>query len=109
VTRDPREGVADDGTIVTGANRVRVPALYEPVLRDAVTAIRSALAPDPAGIHVYGSVATGQARPPRSDVDLLVVTAAPRVPQLAAVAGRPSPGGCRSGTGRSRGRLPSPR
>jgi uroporphyrinogen-III decarboxylase len=29
---DPREGVAADGTIVTGADRSRVPAAFEPFL-----------------------------------------------------------------------------
>lgn len=33
---DPEEGVAPDGTILTGAHRDRVPAVFEPVLADAV-------------------------------------------------------------------------
>jgi uncharacterized protein len=51
--------------------RDRVAAIYEPVLVAAVDAIRSA---EPsASVAVYGSVATGQARPPTSDVDLVAV------------------------------------
>ena len=66
---DPREGVAADGTIVTGADRSRVPAAFEPVLADAV-----ALAGDRgASLYVYGSVANGTVRPGLSDVDLLSV------------------------------------
>ena len=66
---DPREGVAADGTIVTGADRSRVPAAFEPVLADAV-----ALASDcGASLYVYGSVANGTVRPGLSDVDLLSV------------------------------------
>jgi nucleotidyltransferase-like protein len=66
---DPEEGVAADGTIRTGAHRDRVPALFEPVLSDAV-----AFAGDSgASLYVYGSVATGTVRPGSSDVDLLSI------------------------------------
>jgi hypothetical protein len=64
--RDPDEGMAADGTIVTGVRRDRVPAAFEPVLAAAVAAV-----PDGVGLYVYGSVATGQARVGRSDVDLI--------------------------------------
>jgi uncharacterized protein len=62
---DPDEGVAADGTIRTGARRDRVPALFEPVLTDAIAFL------DGASLYVYGSVANGTARPGSSDVDLL--------------------------------------
>jgi hypothetical protein len=64
------EGVAADGTIRTGARRDRVPAIFEPVMTDAV-----ALAGESAraSLYVYGSVANGTARPGSSDVDLLSV------------------------------------
>lgn len=66
---DPREGVAADGTIVTGADRSRVPADFEPVLADAI-----ALADGSgASLYVYGSVANGTVRRGSSDVDLLSV------------------------------------
>lgn len=66
---DPWEGVAADGTIVTGADRRRVPAAFEPVLADA-----AALADEcGASLYVYGSVANGTVRPGLSDVDLLSV------------------------------------
>jgi hypothetical protein len=52
-----------------------VAAIYEPVLTDAVAAIHAA---EPtASVAVYGSVATGQARRPVSDVDLVEVGLAP--------------------------------
>lgn len=70
--RDPLEGVGDDGTIVTGAARSRVPAVFEPVLADAATVL-----PPGSSLYVYGSVATGQAVVPCSDVDLLAIGAAP--------------------------------
>jgi hypothetical protein len=66
---DPREGVAADGTIVTGAARARVPAAFEPVLADAV----GFAAGCGASLYVYGSVANGTVRPGLSDVDLLSV------------------------------------
>lgn len=68
--RDPREGVTADGSIVTGVDRRAVPTVFEPVLR----AVGEELAAWPAVTsYVYGSVATGQAQPGRSDVDLLTV------------------------------------
>lgn len=66
---DPDEGVAADGTIRTGAQRDRVPALFEPVLTDAVACLGDASA----SLYVYGSVANGTARPGLSDVDLLSI------------------------------------
>ena len=66
---DPGEGVAADGTIRTGAHRDRVPAIFEPVMADAVAFLR----PSGASLYVYGSVANGTARPGSSDVDLLSV------------------------------------
>ena len=67
--RDPREGIGPDGTIVTGADRRRVPAAFESVLTACVAAIN-----DPrVSVYLYGSVATGVARLGASDVDLLTV------------------------------------
>jgi uncharacterized protein len=66
---DPREGVAADGTIVTGADRSRVPAAFEPVLADAAARATEC----GASLYVYGSVANGTVRPGLSDVDLLSV------------------------------------
>ena len=77
---DADEGVAADGTIRTGARRDRVPAIFEPVMTDAVAfagrsaAGTSAAGPSaPASLYVYGSVANGTARPGSSDVDLLSI------------------------------------
>lgn len=64
---DPLEGMTSTGAITTGASKDRIPALFEPVLDAAV-----ALVPDRVSLYVYGSVATGMARP-ESDVDLLSV------------------------------------
>jgi hypothetical protein len=72
---DPREGVAADGTIRTGADRRRVPAAFEPVLADAVAFLGEGGSGDEGGasLYVYGSVANGTVRPGSSDVDLLSV------------------------------------
>jgi uncharacterized protein len=70
---DPDEGVTADGTIRTGARRDRVPAVFEPVLTDAITFLRQPGTPDGASLYVYGSVANGTARPGSSDVDLLSI------------------------------------
>lgn len=66
---DPREGVAADGTIRTGAHRNRVPAAFEPILADAVAFASGS----GASLYVYGSVANGTVRPGSSDVDLLSI------------------------------------
>jgi hypothetical protein len=68
---DPREGVAADGTIRTGAQRGRVPAAFEPVLADAVAL--TGTGGSGASLYVYGSVAAGTVRPGSSDVDLLSI------------------------------------
>ncbi|WP_420451952.1 nucleotidyltransferase domain-containing protein [Ilumatobacter sp.] len=68
---DPREGVSATGAIITGASRERIPDGYSDVL-DAATTQISAAAPR-ASVYVYGSVATGTAAAPGSDVDLLTV------------------------------------
>jgi predicted nucleotidyltransferase len=69
--RDPFERRAADGTIRTGARRDHIATIYEPVLAAAVDLIRAA---EPStSVAVYGSVATGQALPRRSDVDLVAV------------------------------------
>ena len=57
--------------IVTGANRARVAAEYEPVLAAACGGIAE-LDPD-ASLYLYGSVATGTATPRGSDTDLLTI------------------------------------
>jgi hypothetical protein len=90
--RDPEEGVAPDGTIVTGAARDRVPATFEPVLAAAVEAVGSEVA-----LYLYGSVATGQARVRASDVDLLSVgLAAPAATELGAALSDRFGGVCRA-------------
>lgn len=68
---DPREGVGPDGTIRTGADRSRVPPSFVPLLAACVAAT-SAVGPA-VSTYLYGSVATGMARPGASDVDLLTV------------------------------------
>jgi predicted nucleotidyltransferase len=75
--RDPREGVASDGTIVTSVGAVAVPAAYHELLDDAATTLRQLIGEALHSGYLYGSVATGQARPPTSDLDLLVALVAP--------------------------------
>ena len=68
---DRLEGVSSFGTIETGARSDRVSAVFRPVVDAAVVAVRAA--DGASSLYVYGSVATGMARPPSSDVDLLTV------------------------------------
>ena len=68
---DPLEGVTAEGTIRTGADRARIPADLWPVLEAAVD-LACAERPE-VSVYVYGSVATGQAKIPTSDVDLLTI------------------------------------
>jgi hypothetical protein len=73
VTRDPAEGVSPEGVIVTGAAAERVPAVYRPVVADCVDLLMSLFGDRLHSLYLYGSVATGQARPPGSDLDLVPV------------------------------------
>lgn len=66
---DPLEGLRSDGTIVTGADRSRVPVAFEA----ALAACTAAVADPRVSLHVYGSVATGVARVGTSDIDLFAV------------------------------------
>jgi predicted nucleotidyltransferase len=71
---DPSEGLSPTGTIVTGVSRHAVPAAFEGVLRAAIEEFDAHPERRPsASLHLYGSVATGQARAASSDVDLLTV------------------------------------
>lgn len=71
MVHDPREGVTAHGMIVTGVGRHRVPSAFEAVLTAAVRAVQEH--DGQASLYVYGSVATGEARVPTSDVDLLSI------------------------------------
>jgi uncharacterized protein len=65
---DPREGTTAHGMICTGATLDAIPPVYIDVLQAAVDAVA-----ERAPLYVYGSVATGTAVVPTSDVDLLTV------------------------------------
>lgn len=71
--RDPREGVSSDGTIVTGVDGGHIGAPYEAVIEAAVEVMFAHVGDALDGLYLYGSVATGQARPPGSDVDLYAI------------------------------------
>ncbi|MEP6299297.1 MAG: nucleotidyltransferase domain-containing protein [Ilumatobacter sp.] len=69
--RDPLEGLTATGQIRTGAGIERIPVRYVDLLDAAVQ--RVGRDESDASVYVYGSVATGAARSPQSDVDLLTV------------------------------------
>lgn len=71
MTRDPAEGVDAGGYLVTAAGLANVPPAYRPVIADCVAALTAF--PELDGLYLYGSVATGRARPPDSDLDLLAL------------------------------------
>ncbi len=73
MTRDPAEGVDADGYLVTGAAAANIQAFYRPALADCVETLLAAFGDRLDGLYLYGSVATGQARPPDSDLDLLAL------------------------------------
>ena len=68
--RDPEEGVDEHGYIVTGVRADRVPAPFQPIVHAAVRTMAEHTA---CSLYLYGSVATGVALSPSSDVDLLTV------------------------------------
>jgi hypothetical protein len=67
--RDPDEGVDPAGFIVTGVGPGRIPPRFGPVIDAAIEAVGTTEAGW--SLYLYGSVATGTARSPTSDVDLL--------------------------------------
>lgn len=73
MTHDPREAVDADGFVVTGVGREKVSTHYAPLVEEAAAEAARAFG-DEYGLYLYGSVATGQATPPSSDLDLLLVT-----------------------------------
>lgn len=73
---DPAEGIDADGFITTGADVANIRPPFAAAVRDAVELCRSRCSPG-FGLYVYGSVASGQARRGRSDLDLLLVVADP--------------------------------
>jgi predicted nucleotidyltransferase len=75
--RDPWEGRDATGAVVTGAHLDRISPAFAGVIKDASHAIVARFADLVHSVHVYGSVATGQAIVGRSDLDLLVVAHAP--------------------------------
>ena len=70
LVRDVDEGLSASGTIVTGARSGRVPAAFAPIVETARTRFREL---GVGSLYLYGSVATGAARPASSDVDMLTV------------------------------------
>jgi uncharacterized protein len=73
MTRDADEGLDADGVIVTGAAVGRIAAVYRPVVADCAGVLREVFGGQLHSLYIYGSVATGQARPPDSDLDLAPV------------------------------------
>lgn len=91
MTRDPAEGVAPDGTIVTGADAANLAPPFTGIIDDALTRLRAELGANLHSVYVHGSVATGMAVVPTSDLDLAVVTRGPpseRVRELAGALSR---------------------
>lgn len=70
MTRDPAESIGDGGVVVTGVGAAPIGAPYDRVVEVAVDRMTAELGDALHGLYVYGSVATGQATPPTSDVDL---------------------------------------
>jgi uncharacterized protein len=77
VVRDRSEGVGPDGTVVTGAGRTALPSVYRELVEAVVAELTGTLREALHSVYVYGSVATGQARAPRSDLDLVTVLRQP--------------------------------
>jgi hypothetical protein len=67
------EGVDADGFIVSGADIELIPPLHRPLLESCVSSLLAGVE-GLVAVYLYGSVATGRASSPDSDVDLFVVT-----------------------------------
>jgi uncharacterized protein len=84
--RDPDEGVDTDGHLVTGVHRGRIPAAYREAVRVVAEELATALGDRLHSVYVYGSVATGRASPPTSDLDVIAVLHTPAPAAVRAVA-----------------------
>jgi len=71
MTHDPDEGIGPDGIITTGVRADRIPERYRDLVSRAVADLASV--EGIFSLYLYGSVATGKATAPTSDLDLLVV------------------------------------
>jgi uncharacterized protein len=78
VAADPDEGLDEAGYITTGVDLTKVRAPYDAVVAEVSARIGAALQQELHGLYLYGSVATGQAVPPVSDLDLLAVVTTER-------------------------------
>jgi len=85
VTRDPAEGLSVDGVIVTGVAAERVPGVYRAAVADCTGRLPAVFGARLHSVYLYGSVATGQARPPESDLDLVAVWRSEVIPDEAGV------------------------
>lgn len=73
MTVDPREGIDADGYLTTGVDIDNIRPPYDAALADIQASATKALGDNLIGLYLYGSVATGQARPPHSDIDLVAL------------------------------------
>ena len=71
-----RMGVAHEGS-----GLVEIAAVYRPVVEDCTAVLTEMFGGWLHSLYLYGSVATGQARPPESDVDLIPVWVASVAPE----------------------------
>lgn len=69
------EGVDPDGFIRTSVAAANIGPDYAPIVADCVAALTQALGDDLLGVYVTGSVATGRAVPPGSDIDMVALVA----------------------------------
>ncbi len=66
-------GVDYQGFIATGVMASNIPVPFLKVVEDATKTLGSVIGEDLHGLHLYGSVVTGLAQVPTSDLDVLVV------------------------------------
>ena len=74
--KDPDEGLTVEGMIKTGVSRDRIPLAFVPAIEqviEEVKALQDRMSIASVALYVYGSVATGRATSPSSDLDLLTV------------------------------------
>lgn len=77
MTWDPLEGVGPDGVLTTGVGSHPIRPPFDAVLAESSEQLVARLGDALHGLYVYGSVATGRARAPRSDLDLYAITREP--------------------------------
>jgi uncharacterized protein len=82
--KDPDEGLSPEGMIETGVRKERIAPLFQAAIEESIKRVKEAsrlLKLNDISLYLYGSVATGAAVSPSSDIDFLSIGLPPGTAQ----------------------------